>query len=113
METSNEFVAAMKHRFAGVPSEEEFEFVNYILNIQKLISDLEAATTKDQDRVTELEAVRAKLEAMEFERVAALKDVAATEEKGKRMFNFPGRVIRQASRAVRCALSKEYNEIVK
>lgn len=49
METTNEFVAAMKHRFAGVPSEEEV--FNYILIIQKLISDLEAATTKDQNRV--------------------------------------------------------------
>ncbi|KAG2311364.1 hypothetical protein Bca4012_025893 [Brassica carinata] len=61
---------------------------------------------------SELEAVRAKLEAMEFERVAALKDVAAMEEKGKRMFDFRGKVIRRASHAVRCALSKEYNGIV-
>ncbi|CAN6934017.1 unnamed protein product [Brassica oleracea] len=68
MEASNEFAVEMENYFAGLPDKEEVAC--NLLTIQNLWSELEAVMVKDQERVTEFNEMKKKLEVSEHERSA-------------------------------------------
>ncbi|KAH0873587.1 hypothetical protein HID58_070949 [Brassica napus] len=60
MEASNEFAVEMENYFAGLPDKEEVAC--NLLTIQNLWSELKAVMVKDQERVSEVNEMKKKLE---------------------------------------------------
>lgn len=65
MEASNKFTVEMENYFAGLPDKEEVTC--NLLTIQNLWSELKAVMVKDQERVSEVNEMKKKLEVSEHE----------------------------------------------